>query len=384
VTLWNSPYLGNFMSSELALAGAVRAELGLGTHFVLAHGAEGQPWLAELDAAGVTWSILPKERGAWREHLDRVAAEQHAAIVHSHFTYADLQAAGTAATAGVPCVWHVRTGFTGYPLRQRAKDLLKLRIVARRRVARIVTVSQWLADLAVRRGAPRGRIETVPNAIVSERFANPPDRAAARERFGLDADADVVLCLGWWPGIKGVDVFLDALQSIAERHPKLNALLVGEEEMRSFLAERLPKQPSWLRTSGFVDDSAWLFAAADVFVSPSRAEGQSSAVGEALACGLPVVMSDIPGTALWGGAPAVVTFPSENAPALAAELEQLLGAPRPQRTAAGAQNRDWLRRNYSLDAWSGRMCAIYRSLLLQGVSGGDPARHHATDRGEVA
>src|SRR5664279_2999234 len=39
VTLWNSPYLGNFMSSELVLAGAVRARFGLGTHFVLEHGA---------------------------------------------------------------------------------------------------------------------------------------------------------------------------------------------------------------------------------------------------------------------------------------------------------------------------------------------------------
>ncbi len=383
VTLWNSPYLGNFMSSELALAKAVRTELGLGTHFVLAHGAEGQPWLGELDAVGATWSILPKERGAWRAHLDRVAAEHHAAIVHSHFTYADLQAAATAAAAGVPCVWHVRTGFTGYPLRQRVKDLFKQRIVARRRVARIVTVSQWLSNLAARRGAPRGRIETVPNAIVSERFADPPDRAAARERFGLDAEAEVVLCLGWWPGIKGVDVFLDALQSIAERHPKLNALLVGEEEMRSFLAECMPVQPSWLRTSGFVDDSAWLFAAADVFVSSSRAEGQSSAVGEALACGLPVVMSDIPGTALWGGAPAVRTFASENAHALAAELELLLGDPQQARAAAGARNREWLQRNYSLDAWSERMCAIYRSLLPD-LSGGDAARHHAANRGEVA
>jgi glycosyltransferase involved in cell wall biosynthesis len=383
VTLWNSPYLGNFMSSELALAEAVRAQLGLGTHFVLAHGAEGQPWLAQLDAAGATWSILPKERGAWRAHLDRVAAEHHAAIVHSHFTYADLQAAGTATAAGVPCVWHVRTGFTGYPLRQRVKDLLKLRVVARRRVDRIVTVSQWLSDLAARRGAPRGRIETVPNAIVSERFADPPDRAAARERFGLDADAEVVLCLGWWPGIKGVDVFLDALQAIADRHPRLNALLVGEQEMGSFLAERMPERPAWLRTSGFVDDSAWLFAAADVFVSPSRAEGQSSAVGEALACGLPVVMSDIPGTALWGGAPAVQRFPSENAPALAAELERLLGEPRRERVAAGARNREWLQRNYSLDAWSERMCAIYRS-LLRDASGGDAARHHVANRREVA
>jgi glycosyltransferase involved in cell wall biosynthesis len=363
VTLWNSPYLGNFMSSELALAGAVRTRLGLGTHFVLAHGAEGQPWLADLDAAGVTWSILSPRRRAWRAHLDAVMSERAAALVHTHFTLADLPAARAAAAIGMPCVWHVRTGFTGYPLRQRARDLLKMRIAARRRVARIITVSPWLAEFVAARGAPRERIEMVPNAIVAERFADPPDRAAARERFGLDADADVVLCMGWWPEVKGVDVLLDALAMIADRHPAMRLLLVGEEQMQSFLAERLPVRPSWLRTSSFVSDSAWLFAAADIFVSASRHEGQSSAIGEALACGLPVVMSDIPGTAMWGDAPHILKFPSEDAVALGSRLEQLFGDSVERRAAAGARDRDWVLKNFAVDAWDERICAIYEDLL---------------------
>jgi glycosyltransferase involved in cell wall biosynthesis len=363
VTLWNSPYLGNFMSGQLALAAEVRARLGLGTHLVLADGADGQPWLADLDAAGVTWSILPPAHRAWRAHLDGVIDEHAAALVHTHFTDADLPAAGAAHAAGVPCVWHIRTGFDGYPLRRRATDVLKMRIVARRRVARIVTVSPWLADFARRRGAPRERIEMAPNAISLERFARLPDRDAARERFGLDADADVVLCVGWWQEVKGVDVFLDALEPIAERRPRLAALLVGEERMRSFLAERLPVRPPWLRLSGFVNDSAWLFAAADVFVSASRHEGQSSAIGEALACGLPIVMSDIPGNAVWGAAPGVVTFASEDAGALGARLERLLDDSPKERVAAGERSRGWVREGFALDVWCERICAIYRELL---------------------
>jgi glycosyltransferase involved in cell wall biosynthesis len=363
VTLWNSPYLGNFMSSELALAEEVRKQFGLGTHFVLATGAEGQPWLGELDLAGITWSILPPERRAWRAHLDSVIDEHGGALLHAHFTAADLQTASAAAAARVPCVWHIRTGFNGYPLRQRAKDILKMRIVARRRVARIIAVSPWLAGFARRRGAPGERIETVPNAIVIERFAQLPAPIAARERFGLDAGADVILCLGWWPEVKGVDVFIDALQLIAERHPTLNALLVGEEQMRSFVAERFPVQPSWLRLSGFVSDSAWLFAAANIFVSASRHEGQSSAIGEALACGLPVVMSDIPGTAGWGAAPNLLTFPSEDVGALAARLEQLLEDSRQARALAGRQNRDWMLTHFAIDSWCEQICAIYRTLL---------------------
>jgi glycosyltransferase involved in cell wall biosynthesis len=363
VTLWNSPYLGNFMCSELALARAVRTRFGLGTHFVLAHGAEGQPWLGDLDAAGVTWSILPARRRATRAHLDAVARERAAALVHTHFTLADLPAARAAAGVGVPCVWHVRTGFNGYPLLQRATDVLKMRIVPRRRVARIITVSPWLAEFVAARGAPRERIEMVPNAIVADRFAESPDRRVARERFGLDADANVVLCMGWWPEVKGVDVLIDGLQTVADRHPAMSLLLVGEEQMQSFLARQLPTRPPWLRTSSFVSDSAWLFAAADIFVSPSRHEGQSSAIGEALACGLPVVMSDIPGTALWGGAPHMLTFPSEDSAALGSRLDRLLEGSAEERVAAGAQNRDWLLENFAIDAWCERLCTIYEDLL---------------------
>ena len=363
VTLWNSPYLGNFMSSELALARAVRTRFGMWTHFVLAPGAEGQPWLADLDAVGVTWSILSPSRRACRAHLDGVMREHSAALVHTNFTVADLAASSAAAALEVPCVWHIRTGFNGYPPAQRAKDLLKMRIVARRRVARVIAVSPWLADFTASRGVPRGRIEMVPNAIVVERFSELPNRRAARERLGLDADADVVLCMGWWPDVKGVDVLLDALATIAERHPAMTALLVGEEQMQSFLAERLPARPSWLRTSSFVSDSAWLFAAADIFVSASRHEGQSSAIGEALACGLPVVMSDIPGTAGWAGAPHMLTFPSEDHGALAANLGQLLQVPAEARAAAGNDNRNWVREHFAIDAWCEQICAIYADLI---------------------
>lgn len=365
VTLWDSPYLGNFMVSQLMLAAAVRERFGLGTHFVLGAGAAGQPWLSELEQRGISWSSLPRERAASRAHLDAVIRDCPAALIHTHFTAADLQAAAAGAAAGIPCVWHVRTGFTGYPLAQRIKDLYKMRVVARRRVGRIVAVSPWLGGLARRRGAPAERIAVVPNAVLVDRFARLPDRAAARERFGLDAGADVVLGLGWWPQVKGVDVLLDAVASISPDRPALQALVVGEEAMRSFLAARPVHQPPWLRLSGFVSDPAWLYAAADVFVSASRHEGMSGAVGEALASGLPVVMSDIGGHAAWSEAPGTLLFDSEDVAALAKRLAQLLDRPPEERRAEGAANRRWAEQNAGADRWIDGICAVYEQLLCR-------------------
>ncbi len=363
VTLWNSAYLGNVMLSQLALARSVRERFGLGTHFVLAPGAEGKPWLAQLEREGTTWSIMPERRRAWRAHLDSVIAEHGGVLVHTHFTAADLVGAWAAASAGVPCVWHVRTGFTGYPLRQRAKDLVKLRLISRRWVSRVIAVSDWLAETVRLRGVSAAAIETVPDAIALERFADMPSSRAARDRLGLPEQAQVVLCLGWWPEVKGVDVFVEAMEQVVQRHRNALALVIGEQQLRVFLAELLPSAPDWLRVAGFVEDAAWLYAATDVFVSASRHEGQSSASGEALACALPVVMSDIPGTAGWAAAPAAFSFPSEDVPALAARLDELLSQPREQRIAAAQKNREWLQEHFAIEVWCKRMCAVYEPLL---------------------
>lgn len=383
ITLWNSPYLGNFMSCELAFATALERRLGLRTHFVLAHGATDHAWISELEAAGFTWSVLPPRSIAWRRHIDQCTAGHDGALVHTHFTAADLHAARAAKAAQLPCIWHIRTGFNGYSLRQRAKDLVKMRSVARNDVSRIIAVSPWLADLARRRGAPSDRIDVLPDVIALDRFGQLPDRAAARQRFGLPPDATVVLGLGWWPEVKGMDILLDALQTVTAHHPRVHALLVGEQQLRDFVAQRLPAQPPWLHLSGFVEDSAWLFAASDVFVSAARHEGQLAAMGEAFASGLPAVMSDIPGTASWADAPHVWTFRSEDAAALADQLRSLLKLPAPERESAGAENRRWSLDRHNIDMWSEARMKIYEDVLGGDPSGRRPAPEHLAHDGGV-
>ncbi len=361
--MWDSPYLGNFMSGQLVLADAVARDLGLATHLVLAQGALGQPWLAELDRPHLSWSILPgRGRRTRLRHLERVVREHGGAIVHSHFTEADLEAALVAHRCRARCVWQMHTGFESYSLRQRAKDLVKVHALGRR-VDRLIAVSEWIASLARRRGFPNDRVVVLPNAIVLERFARLPDRTAARARFGLPPDAHVALALAWWPEAKGADVVVDALRRLAADSggPPPIGLLVGEERLESFVRSALPDEVPWLRLTRFVEDAAWLYAAADVFVSASRHEGYSYAVGEALACGLPVVLTDIDGTRLYADAPGAFVFHVDDPEGLAARLADLLADP--DRQALGAANRSWAHDHLGIDRWCSRMTALYRQLL---------------------
>lgn len=361
VTLWDSPYLGNFMSSQLVLADAVASELGLATHLVLAEGAAGQSWLPELDRPHLSWSILPASGRRRRiQHLRLVAQEHRATIVHSHFTEADVEALAAAQRSDARCIWQMHTGFESYSLRQRLKDLVKVGVLGRR-VDRVVAVSDWVATLARRRGFRGDRVVLVPNAIVLDRFATLPDRATARGQFGLDEQAEVALALGWWPEAKGADVVLAALERLNENGNGPVGLLVGEERMERFVQHVLPEGAPWLRMTRFVEDAAALYAAADVFVSASRHEGYSYALGEALACGLPAVLSDIEGTRMFEQAPAAFSFPVGDAAALAALLARVLADP--ERAGLGAANRDWAFEHLGIAPWCSRMTALYRALL---------------------
>jgi glycosyltransferase involved in cell wall biosynthesis len=361
VTLWQSPYLGNFMSSQIRLAHAVREELGLGTHVILAEGALGQPWCSELTSAGMSWSILPEHGRSQRvEHITGAAREHAAAIIHSHFTRADVSALAAANRTGARCIWQMHTGFEGYSLRQRAKDLVKVGRLGRR-VDRVIVVSDWLAELARRRGFPADRVVMIPNAIVLDRFRTLPDQNSTRARLGLDPHARVALALAWWPEVKGADVVIDALEQLSQGPERVVGLLVGEDRLERFVAEAVPGDVPWLHLTRFVEDPVPLYAAADVFVSASRHEGYSYAVGEALACGLPVVLSDIDGTRPYTQAPATVTFPAGDAAALAAQLTRVFADP--DRRDLGAANRAWAFDHLAIEPWFTAMVALYGELL---------------------
>ncbi len=112
-------------------------------------------------------------------------------------------------------------------------------------------------------------------------------------------------------------------------------------------------------------------AAADLFVNPARSEGLPNAVLEALACGLPVVLSDIDGhrdgPLLAGGA--ALHFPPGDAEALAAALSALAADPG-RRAALGAAARTTAVEHYALPAVAERFRQLYLRLLQR--SGSSP------------
>lgn len=153
------------------------------------------------------------------------------------------------------------------------------------------------------------------NGIDLARFTFAPERrAATRRQLGLPDDAVVVIAVGRNDPMKNWSGMLDAADAVADRNLWLVA--VGEG------TERLPQGRRRVLL-GRREDMPELYAAADIFMLASDfGEGTSVALNEAMACGLPVVVTAIGdnGTAAAG---AGIVVPPRNAGALADALAQL-------------------------------------------------------------
>jgi glycosyltransferase involved in cell wall biosynthesis len=214
-----------------------------------------------------------------------------------------------------------------------------------RRVSACVYQSRWIRDDAARAPWLR-RIPhfLIPNGYDLDRYVPKPEEGRAfRQRYGIASDARVVLTSAKLTRNKGHEVAIAALGGLHAAGLPLVYLICGdgarEGELRGQArAARLPAVFTGLLES---DELIAALSAADLVVHPSLNEIFPNAVGEAMACGRPVVAADAGGTAeLVGGNGAGVLVPPGDADALAAAVRELFESPeRRERLGEAARRR---------------------------------------------
>ena len=199
-----------------------------------------------------------------------------------------------------------------------------------RRAERIITPSAATA-LAVKQNFPASadRVLSIPEAA-DDRFQaarNPEGEAAWQVRLGIRPP--YVFYLGQWKAYKNLPMLLDAFKMLRRTHPNAQLVIAGDDprhpEVRqaaAVLPEGSVVLPGRLPESAVPD----LYRGAAVVVLPSKAEGFGLPVIEAMACGVPVICSDLP--VLHELADGVATFCDPNDPdAFARAIAQTLDAP---------------------------------------------------------
>lgn len=130
----------------------------------------------------------------------------------------------------------------------------------------------------------------IPNGVEVDRCLPQLGRQTQRQLWGMAGDEVVVLFAGRIAEEKRPEVLLDSLAYLPDNY---SLLYVGEgnrlDNLASVASERFPGRVRYLPTQYRLGDC---FAAADVFVLPSRVEGDSLAIKEALVAGIPIVASN--------------------------------------------------------------------------------------------
>lgn len=237
-----------------------------------------------------------------RATVRKLKREGRCDILDAHFGYPDGYAASLLGRwLGVPYT----VTFRGTEPRHAADPKLAPRLrEAVRTAQRVFAVSGSLASLAVELGAPESRTVVVGNGVDVEKFA-PMDRAAARHALGLPQTARVLVTVGGLVERKGFHRVIDLIPELAAGFPDLHYLVVGGASPEGDWSERLHAQVARLGLQSRVHFLGAVpperlklpLSAADVFVLATSNEGWANVLLEAMACGLPVVTTDVGGNA---------------------------------------------------------------------------------------
>jgi len=173
--------------------------------------------------------------------------------------------------------------------------------------AAVVAPSPAIQTELLAAGFPAERVATIlsgvpaaPSPSVERQTRARDTLAAANPLLALPACAKLTVYTGRFHVAKGLSDLVAAWREVAERQRHAYLWLVGDGPERDALAAQIEAAglAGRVELPGSFDQVEDILAAADLFVLPSHEEGLSLALLEAMAAGLPVVASDIPGNRL--------------------------------------------------------------------------------------
>ncbi len=290
-------------------------------------------------------------------------------IVHTRNLPA-LDMVAVAKLAGVPRVVHGEHGLDVLELDGANRKYNTLRRLSRLAVDRYVTVSQELGSWLVRDiGIAADRVTPISNGVDTDRFCPQADGRGILPEGFAPPGSFVIGTIGRLEEVKDQPTLVAAFCRLVTRRPELRQVLrlvvVGDGSLRGalerMLAEHDAADLAWL--PGYRSDAPELMRSLDAFVLPSRREGISNTILEAMATAKPVVATAV------GGSPEIVVdgvtgflVPRADPSAMAARLEAYVDDPA-LAVAHGQAGLARVREKFSLGAMMSAYGQVYDALL---------------------
>jgi glycosyltransferase involved in cell wall biosynthesis len=268
-------------------------------------------------------------------------------LLDAHFLYpAGYAAVKAGGRLGIPAVVTERGTAASYrdPGRRRKMKW------ALDHAARVITVSESLASTCREIAGRDLEVRVIPNGVDAAVFA-PGDAEASRRAIGASGRWPVLLTVGGLVPRKGVTRVLEVLPRLLPDYPELLYIVVGGSSIEGDDGVRIRRTITELRLDRSVRVAGEMeharlpdfYRAADLFVLATSNEGWANVLQESLACGTPVVTTDVGGNReLVGGDAHGLIVPFGDAPALERALREAL-ARHPDRASIAryGARRDW-------------------------------------------
>jgi glycosyltransferase involved in cell wall biosynthesis len=230
--------------------------------------------------------------------LRKLVRELDISVVHSHMYRANVPATALKVIGEhVKVVGHYHNVGTWESTRQRLLD----RWLANKRDMNLAVSEAVRRDVISHLQLPPSKVRTLRNGVNLDEFhpVAAAARHAIRERLGLPASAKVVVMVARLVSQKNQSLVIESAMEVLKAVPRAHFLFVGDgpdnEALKELASVRCVRDH--VTFLGKRDDVPDILAASDVSVLPSTREGFSNAVLESMACGVPVIASNVGGNA---------------------------------------------------------------------------------------
>jgi teichuronic acid biosynthesis glycosyltransferase TuaC len=218
-------------------------------------------------------------------------------LIDAHYVYPDGDAAvRLGEVLGVPvCVTARGTDINLFSRLPHIRPLIQRTL---QRAQGIIAVSTALKERMVELGIESDKVAVIRNGI-DQRVFHWRDQATVRQQLGLDSADKILVTVSALVPLKGIDRLIGAMKLVVQTQPQARLYIIGEGPERAALTAQIAalglQQYVFLKGAQPQAELPARYAAADVFCLASEREGCPNVVIEALACGAPVVASDVGG-----------------------------------------------------------------------------------------
>ncbi|WP_354677002.1 glycosyltransferase [Cupriavidus plantarum] len=318
----------------------------------------------------------------------RFARQWRPDIVNAHMFHANLFARILSRIAPLPPLVCAAHSFS-----EGGRHRMLLYRLTNRWCTLTTQVSEASRAEMIRAGAVTAdRVRVMFNGIDTEKFRpDPALRARTRAQLGYGGETRLIVTIGRLAAEKAQTMLVDAFARMAGDAPA-HLLIVGDGPERGALAARIEQRGLGQSATllGMRHDIPALLNAADLFVLSSRVEGMPLVIGEAMACGRPIVATAAPGVAeLMGDVDTIVPIGDTEAlaRAMSAALRQANEDGAADGTAEGnaegnadraaAVRRDRIVKQFGIAAAADRWLALFAQLSQSGGARTGPVRRCA-------